>query len=262
MQITKYKWDLNAKEPFFLLDDGTKMKLFDQNINFLLGEKKCVGFIKDGKKHECPHSRSIEYGEKCNECKINDDFFLCMQCDGECINKKQRRGCETNNYYIYLAAFDSLLKIGISYEHRFLERWVEQGADFAAKIAYLKDGSEARKLEQKISKELNIIDRIKGEKKQDIIFGNPNVAATNIKNAVEKLKLNGFSVKPLIHDLRNFYRLQNILSYPKKMQIENKTQIKGRFAAAKGNVLVLENENGFFSFNSHSLVGREIDINI
>ncbi|MEM7819785.1 MAG: DUF2797 domain-containing protein [Candidatus Aenigmatarchaeota archaeon] len=261
MQIIKYKW--YDFEPFFILNNNGlfKMKLFMQDINIKIGKKFCIGFFKDGKYNQCPESREIEYGHHCNECMINDDFFQCIQCDGTiCINEKRRNECITNNYFIYLAAFDNILKVGISYEHRIIERLIEQGADFGAKIAFVKDGKNVRIIEQQIKKTLSISDRVRGEEKQAVLFGNPNRSAMAISNAIKKLRNNGmeYLIRPEIYDLRKYYHLENVFSKPKEIKINDDIDISGKVVASKGNILVLMSDDKFYSINAHNLIGRDI----
>lgn len=261
MQVTKYKWD--NWEPHLVLKSGNevkKIKMFG-NHSFMLGQKTCTGFFSKGKTYECPGKRKLDYGQQCNECKIRDMFSLCMQCTGEkCINEKRRAECEKENYFIYLAAFDSLLKVGISYEYRFLERLVEQGADFGAKIGRVQDGLAVRAVEQKIMRDLNIVDRVRGTEKHRMLFCDPNIATTNIFKAIGTLK-NGFSqylMKPEIYDMRQYYRLHNVFLNPSAMPITDNTEMSGEIVAAKGNILVLRKGSEFFSINAHELIGREI----
>jgi len=262
MQITKYRWE--NWEPTLILRDNdymSKIRLINQKINFRIGKKMCIGFYKNGKHNPCPKSREILTDWFCRDCIKKDDFFLCVKCDGsDCINEKQRGSCKENNYFIYLAAFDNILKVGISYEFRFLERLVEQGADLAAKIVFLKDGKKARQMEQEIKQQLNVVDRIRGFQKHEILFGDPNKCAVNIMNALSKLEKNGFDIKDTeIYDLRNYYRLGNILSKPQKIEIKENTELKGEVVSAKGNIIVFRNEESFFSINSHDIIGRVVE---
>ena len=175
MQIIKYSWkhDSGGFEPSFLMSNGTRMRLFDNRIMMEIGEKSCTGYTEGGKRHECPNSARIDYGYMCNECRMNDDFFNCIQCTGaECINARQRDSCMENNYFIYLASFDNILKVGISFERRILERLIEQGADFGAKIARVKDGKEVRCIEQDIRRHLGITDRVVSKDKHKRLFWN------------------------------------------------------------------------------------------
>jgi hypothetical protein len=178
------------------------------------------------------------------------------------LNERKRQECLASHYNIYLAAFDSMLKVGISHEHRLMERLVEQGADFGAKIARMQDGKLVRAIEQRIKKEINIEDRLTGEQKNEVLFGNPNVAVGNITRAVSVLRSNGFSKYMTgleIFDLRSYYHLHNVFSQPKIMEIKEGAEIKGRVAAAKGNLIIFQNNENFFSVNAHRLIGRMIE---
>lgn len=263
MQILKYKW-LNF-EPFLVLNNGSgfsRLKLFDESINMKIGKKFCTGFYKDGMYHPCPNKLEIVSGHQCNECKLNDDFFYCMQCDGtRCINEKMRQECINRNYYIYLAAFGPVLKVGVSFERRLQERLVEQGADFGAKVCFIKDGKSVRTIEQRIKNELGIVDRLRGEEKQKIMFEDPNEAVVNIFGAINKMKnmgLNHYLIRPEIYDLRPYYRLENVPVYPKNRKVKEGLEVGSRIVAAKGNLMIFNTNDEFYSLNAHRLYGREV----
>lgn|GEM_PF-760830 len=268
MQVIKYKWMNFEKrfQPFLFAKNGEgfeRMQLLDRDISFSVSDRKCIGYFSAGRHVNCPGNRTVERDWNCNECRLSDDFFLCIQCTGdECINRKQRPSCETTKYFVYLAAFDSVLKVGISNERRLMERLIEQGADFGAKIAEITDGKEVRLVEQEIKSSLDITDKVTGTIKQDLIFGNPNTEVRNIMSAISALQNNGVSkhlIQPEIFDLRAFYGLQNVPAKPKKMRIRKGDRIDGRAVAAKGNIVIIENSSGFSSFNAHDLIGCEIN---
>lgn len=270
MQAIKYKWNLvNGNfEPFLFLNDNEEMKrlkLLGESVSMDVGRKTCIGHFSKGRHVKCPGNRAIDRDWNCNECKLNDDFFMCMRCDGsECINTPRRGDCKEEMYFVYLAAFDSILKVGISRERRLIERLIEQGADFGAKIAVVKDGKDVRVVEQEINKYLNIVDRVSGAEKQKKIFGSPNAAVTNISRAIVKLQNNGikkYMVPPEIYDLREYYHLKNVPYQPRIQWVKDSTKIEGQIVAAKGGILILNSENGFFSVNTHDLIGREITQN-
>jgi len=242
------------------IENRGKMRLLFQDISLRFGEKRCIGFFKNGKHTPCPNNRKTKYENVCEDCQKEDDFFSCIKCNGSaCINLKRREECKENNYYIYLAAFDSLLKVGISYEHRLLERLVEQGADFGAKIALVRDGKNARILEQKMKLFLNAKDRIRGREKHATLFGNPNNAVKKIYEAIDKLKNNFNLLEPEIYDLRRYYKLQNVLMNPSILEIKDNLEVIGRIVAAKGNIMIFKNQNEFFSLDANSLIGRNIE---
>lgn len=268
MQLVKYKWTTSGMsgEPFlFARSSGelVKMKLFDGQLRVKIGKRHCTGYMKGRKHFECPESRLVCEEKTCRECALNDDFFLCMKCTGaECINENQRPSCMENNYYIYLAAFGSILKVGVSYEHRILERLIEQGADMGAKICKVQDGKLARSVEQKIRAELNICDRVTGAEKQRMLFGSINVAAMNISSACTRLRSNGLAPArgTEIYNFQGVYRLASITSVPRAVYADEGSVISGDVIAAKGNIMVLKNESGLLSVNAHRLVGCDVEL--
>ncbi len=257
-QILKYKWD--NWEPMLILDGGISLPLFDKEISMKLGKKKCTGYFKNGKRRKCPENALTTFDYMCEKCQKEDDYFFCIRCSGECLNPKKRNQCTKNIYSIYLAAFDSLIKIGISIDFRLLQRLVEQGADFGTKLVTLDDGKTARKMEQKIRRELGIVDKVRGEKKSEKIFGNPNNSVAALNKKIQELKNNGMPlINPEIYDLRGYYRLGYVSKFPKLMQINEGMEIEGKVVAAKGNIVVIKNQE-WHMLNAHRLVGREVEL--
>lgn len=258
MKLMKFMW--KNFEPQMRFDDGRCENIMGREMTMRIGEKKCIGYRKGGALHECPfNATTTEY--YCNHCGIEDDFFLCVKCQGECINRKRRNECKEEKYFIYLAAFDQLIKIGITQQYRFLERLVEQGADFAAKIGDVKDGKDARLVEKRISEELAITDRVIGKEKNSLLFADPNAAIRNIFSTISNIQGNGFSkylISPEIYDFRRYYRLENVTVKPYYKELRNGLIIRGRVVAAKGNLIIFNHDKSFFSVNTHRLVGREI----
>jgi len=263
MQIIKYSWQ--DRKPALTIVSGRKrekMELLGSNIDMIIGSKKCIGYFRDGRHFECRASREAE-DRQCNECRLEDDYFFCIRCTGEqCINQKKRDECENAFYFVYLAAFDSLLKVGISQEFRIMERLIEQGADFGAKIARVQDGKIVRQIEQQIRKEINIVDRVTGSQKAVNLFCNPNVSAGNIFRAITLLRSNGMARHLLpteIYDLREHYLLHKVVTKPRNLEIDKGVRLSGNIVAAKGNILVMRSGTDFYTVNAHGLIGREIE---
>lgn len=263
MQIVKYKWE-DWEPSFVLADNGNtdKLRLLNQEISLKTVKKRCIGFFQAGRHFKCPENREITSGWSCDPCKVMDDYFMCIRCDGRgCINPKQRDSCMKNNYFVYLAAFGQILKVGISYERRLLERLVEQGADFGAKIAMIRDGKNVRIIEQQIKQSLSAVDRVLGDEKHANLFANPNQSAASIYKAILRLRSNnlGCLIAPEIYDMRKYYMLHNVPVIPEKMEIKDSLSIIGKVVAAKGNMLILNSEDSFYSINAHRLIGYDIE---
>lgn len=260
MQVIRYKWD--KFEPFLIVSGMEKIRLFDYDLHAIVGQKQCTGFFHDGRHVGCKDKIALDYGSQCNGCALRDSFSMCIRCTGEkCINEKRRDECKEEQYYIYLAAFNSILKVGISLDRRFIERLVEQGADFGAVVGRVKDGLAVRQVEQRIAAALGITDRVRGDEKKRMLFCNPNTATANISQAIKKLRQEfpEYLIPPQIFDLRRHYRLHNVLFDPKGLSISDEMLLKGSVVAAKGNIIVLQN-GGFSSVNAHELLGREIEL--
>jgi hypothetical protein len=261
MLITNFRWKNFEPELNILERSSGKEKilpLMNQHINMTLGKRFCIGYTKNGKHYNCPESSEISSEKQCRLCKSLDDFFPCLQCSGLCINMSNRKSCMEDNFYIYLATFGPLMKVGISREFRIKQRLVEQGADFGAAISRIRDGRIARVYEQRIRRYLGIVDRLKGAEKHPHLFSDPKVCIRNINSAMEKLGKSPFNdilQEPEIFDMREHYNLIDEKS--DFLKLENNLVLKGRIACVKGSIALLEN-GAFKCIDCHGLIGREI----
>lgn len=180
-----------------------------------------------------------------------------------CKNPKQRHGCEQNKYWIYLAAFGGMLKVGCSYERRFFERMIEQGADFGCRLGIIQDGGYARLLEQKIARYLGLPDKIDGSMKQAKMFGDPNSSVVSIASAIAKLiDGNLIDLRPETFDFRQYYRLDNVVIRPRPVQVMPGMRFIGDVLATKGNIIVMRTAAGTISLDARRLVGYNAEIHI
>lgn len=274
------------------------MGLWEGRIDIKLGKKSCAGYFSSGRHFKCPDYADVGLASTCTACKQRDDWFGCIQCSGEtsqiaaaatpevgsydtnslgdrnqmagdgraapvimCKNPKQRDGCMRNNYWLYLAAFDGQLKVGCSYERRFFERMIEQGADFGCRFCIVQDGGYARSLEQKVARLLGLPDKISGDFKQAKLFGEPNKSIESIGCALTKLAdSNLLKIRPEIFDFRRFYHLENVHIRPRPVQLMPGMRLAGEAIAAKGNVVVMQTAAGTISFDARRLVGYSIEM--
>jgi hypothetical protein len=297
-QVVGFKWKKDTNwQPFLILANGqegeetTRLGLWKETISIRLGRKICTGYFSSGHHFKCPGSAEVGLASTCSACKARDDWFGCIQCSGEiageqivgeskganssapkaprqntapsiiCKNPKQRAGCEQNNYWIYLAAFDGQLKVGVSYEHRFFERMIEQGADFGCRLGTVQDGGYARAVEQRVARYLGLPDKIEGAFKQSRLFGDPNASILNIAKAITKL-IDGklLDLKPETFDFRQFYKLDSVLIRPRPVQLIPGVRLVGDVIATKGNIVVMQTAAGTISFDARRLVGYEVEL--
>jgi hypothetical protein len=177
-----------------------------------------------------------------------------------CINTKVRPQCESNDYYIYLASFGPILKVGISRARRFFERLVEQGADFGTKIASVRDGLIVRGYEQNIAKWLGIPDFVSGDTKAARLVADPKTSSMALLTALARLQESEFDFlsAPEIYDMRASYKLDGVSRPPELFDVKEGNVLKGCVAAAKGPVIVVKDRFRFVAVNAHRLIGREI----
>ncbi|MBI4894861.1 MAG: DUF2797 domain-containing protein [Candidatus Aenigmarchaeota archaeon] len=263
MQITGYKWKSNGSwSPSLITYDNGKTEfhpLFDKYIKIKVGEKGCVGYFTGSKKTQCPNSKILVKGTICDSCKELDQYYKCIECTGICINEKNRDNCKESVFYMYFTTFNSLLKVGISQEHRFFERMIEQGAELGVKFSKIKDGKEVRIIEQKIKKLLICEDRVYGDIKERNIFGDPNNVIIKVKDALKTLKENNYTmINTEIYDFRKYYRLNKVKKEPRSVTIDTGTTVEGKVIAAKGNIIILEKDGEFYTANSHKLNSRNV----
>jgi len=251
MQVISFRW--TNFEPRLVFDNGKSLFLFNQTLDFKVGKRFCIGYFKNGKRYPCPEKREVTKDYQCELCKRLDENLPCVQCVGFCRNLKKRMQCMKQKYYIYLATFGDILKVGISNEVRVKQRLVEQGADFGACLFKVVDGAVARREEQKIKRLLGIVDRVRGSEKHKRIFSNEDIGIQKIENALKVLK-KYYKLDYEIYDLRKYYNIKPIET--KFIEIKEGTRIRGKVISVKGNLVVLEKEN--ISFNAHKLIGREI----
>lgn len=254
-QILKFRW--NNGMPKLILNTEENLVL-DGKISLKLGNKHCIGYVINNIRYECLKSTN-NFNALCPSCQKKDMFYSCIKCDGSrCINPNMREKCKKTLYHIYIAMIGVIPKVGISAAFRIKERLIEQGADFGAIIMSIVDGKEARKLEQRLSKYLNIADKVNSKRKVLSLLSNVNECIANLNKIISKLKFSGLISDFEIYDFRKHYSLENIWEQPIKINIKPNTVIKGKVVATKGNIIVIENRQKLYSFDAQHLVGYEI----
>jgi hypothetical protein len=224
-----------------------KIRLGEELRFSLSGEKYCV---------EC--GKQIIHDSLCYECGMENEWQECLKCDGSLCtqdDKETREHCSSAAYCVYLASFGSIVKAGVSLEERALKRWVEQGADYAVKIASGLNGKTSRVLEtQLFAKGFRAF--VKASEKIEI---KPNAAI--LENAVEKIRAsenNGIAEKNLSTENLNpvIAKIVSLSDYHKiPTRILGKTnELCGFVSGWKGPVLYL----GEKAFLLQRAVGREV----
>ncbi|MFB6208078.1 MAG: DUF2797 domain-containing protein [Candidatus Nanohaloarchaea archaeon] len=129
-----------------------------RELEYELGkERRCTGYHEDRGEHvPCPEFREIETGDQCRECREKDIYTGWR-------TGRSSPGFDAE-YSVYLAQAGRKVKVGVARTSRLKERWLEQGADYAAEVFSGLTGDEALEKEKELSSR-GITERIRKEHK-------------------------------------------------------------------------------------------------
>ena len=138
-------------------DQVSELDLDD--VNFSVSRKKvCVGYFDSEEKYiRCPTSAPVTKFQQCEAC--SGESFLPYQecvfeprCDGEICDIAF---CK-REHVLYIAFYDTRMKVGMSSTRRVDQRLIEQGADAFSIIGTYPTRRRAREAEKTISSRLRI----------------------------------------------------------------------------------------------------------
>lgn len=160
LHALEYHWD--EFEPHMLCYDTSEheqCELDIEDIRFRVSKsKRCVGYWdEEGEYFPCPRDAPVTKFAQCPEC--SGEFFLpdqeCLfepKCDGELCGLDF---C-AREHLLYVAFYDTRMKIGMSSTRRVDKRLIEQGADAYSIIGKYPGRRKARTAEKEISGRLGI----------------------------------------------------------------------------------------------------------
>ncbi len=130
-----------------------------RDVRFEVSRNKvCVGYFNDDGRHvPCPGRTPVSRFDQCPDC--SSESFMPYQecifeprCDGETCDLEFCR----REHVLYVAFFDTKMKIGMSSTRRVDRRLVEQGADAFSVIGAFPSRRKAREAEKGISTRLRL----------------------------------------------------------------------------------------------------------
>ena len=225
---------------------GEEVDFDVEDIDFFTSRKRtCIGRWIGGKYLSCPKNATVEKFVQCPDC--SDESFLprdhqnCVfepECHGEICNLEF---CK-REHVLYIAFYDTRMKIGMSSTRRVEKRLVEQGADAFTVIGKLPNRLEARKAEKAISARLGIPQAFR----QDEILRNfvRRIDTAGIEGRYEGIKITLgeiFQMSPENLRWLNGYPLELPLRATPKLQ-ESWGKHKGELVGIKGKWLIYESD--------------------
>lgn len=181
-------------------------------------EKRCTGYYsKEGKRKTCPKNNLIEKGAQCYKCRNKDKYrnYKIGNTD------TQLKG----DFAVYLAHIGNQTKVGVTKSKRLEKRWIEQGADYAAKIKDNLTSEKALETEKNITKKHGIKQRINKKHKLK------PPSKKQFQQKINKLDCN-----------QQIINVQNKTLYEKtrNKQIKRKGLINGKIQTIKGQIIVTQ----------------------
>lgn len=204
----------------------------DAEISF---ERVCTGrFDGPNSLVGCPESRSIESGSQCEECQ-RADFYWPLRAEYHGLrNRNEHFG---QPHVVYIAAFGSIQKVGITHYERFPTRVVEQGADAAAIVCSASNADEALHIESEIAQQTSITDQVTKEEKIKVVREDVTEGLiSRARNEIERT-LDIDVATSQEHDLTRYY--PGIDSIDQRCSLFTKERINAEITCLKGQILYL-----------------------
>ena len=223
----------------------------EQNFSFS-PLKACVGYKKTGEKWEkCSHG-SLNV-RQCPQCQFKD-VARCYTVGDFSLYPELKEELDSHKYIIYLAQFgEDITKVGLTRRARYMQRWREQGADFAIALLEFEGPDQAYPAEQFISYKFHFASAVRASQKiKRMQF--------DLGEAKEKLQLAANEVlsAPQTEQFRTDEKIVDMSKfYPKISKFEKSDFVGGKILGAKGQWLFYEGPSGqHYSANMSSQISR------
>lgn len=160
LHALEYHWD--EFEPHlecYDTSEGEECELDLEELGFRVSKRKtCVGYWDDeGRYVSCPKDASVTKYSQCPDCS-REVFLPDQDClfEPKCNGEKCGLDFCSREHILYVAFYDTRMKIGMSSSRRVEKRLIEQGADAYSVIGKYKGRKTARDAEKELSRRLGI----------------------------------------------------------------------------------------------------------
>lgn len=259
LHALEYHWD--EFEPHLLCYDSSEAvecELDLMDVRFRVSRRKtCVGlWDNEGNYVPCPRSSSVTKYSQCPECS-KEVFLPDQDClfEPKCNGEKCGLDFCSREHVLYVAFYDTRMKIGMSSSRRVEKRLVEQGADAYSIIGVCQGRKTARDAEKEISKKLGIP---QWYMQKDLLknLSRP-IDVEGIRGRLEGLRMTlGRSMNLNPEPLVWLRRYPIDLPLPETPELQQSPgEHSGEYVGVKGRWLIY-NHNGLKALNLSDLPGR------
>lgn len=161
--VLDFSWDGFAPRlEAYDAEAGTAILLPLETLDMTVSEERiCIGSF-DPEYRPCPARRPVRRFAQCRSCagdwaEVQECVFE-PQCTGDSCHHGDFCG---RRHVVYLAAYGTLVKVGMTSAGRLLRRGIEQGADAIVPVLLCRNRQEARRLEKKTSERLRLPQEIR-----------------------------------------------------------------------------------------------------
>ncbi len=259
LHVLDFHWD--GFEPHMVCRDvgSEEVSEFDlHDVGFSVSRKKiCVGYFDDdGRYIPCPTNSVVSRFDQCQECSTesfipHQECIFEPKCDGELCDLEFCR----REHVLYVAFYDTTMKIGMSSSRRVERRLIEQGADAFSILGSFPTRKKAREAEKDISARM----RIPQSHRQDSLLQSlvRPVDANAIEARHEALSASlgqAYGLSPEKLRFLDRYPIDLPLPQPPKLQ-DSWGSHRGSFIGIKGRWLVYDSK-GLKAVNLSDLPAR------
>jgi len=253
LHVIEYYW--KNFDPGVVVHDvrsGMISELDLDPVSIAVSKKRiCIGLFDDhGDYVKCPKAAPVTRFIQCADC--SKEVFLPVQ---ECVFEPRCEGerCDLDfcrrEHVLYVAFYDTKMKVGMSSSRRVERRLIEQGADAFAIIGKRPTRLQARKLEKELSAKLGIPQWVKKES-----------VLRNLSRKVDKRGIEGRYVG-LKMTLDEMFALAPeplhwLDGYPIKLPLEHVPHLQASWGMHKGKCVGMKGR--YLIYNSDGL--RALDL--
>jgi hypothetical protein len=270
-------YEIQKENSFFVFDsyetanvDRDKISIFETPFTITRFKQRfCIGRydLKTFESFACPHRKNLSddvKGNICMDCfkfnSFNPSFYNMRASD---LSSKQRE-YNLSPHNVYLVAFsEAHIKVGISHHERTLTRWLEQGARVATIIYKCENAYDAREIEERITKELKLLESYRGDSKRQLLsepLKNDKILI-RLDDTRKKIEnyLNSKTVQSENFDLNEYYLRNETLS-KNIIDVSNESPliISGLGIGLIGDTLIFKNGNQQFMVSLKKIQSHQI----
>jgi hypothetical protein len=255
LHVLDFSWD--GFEPALECYDSRSSGVSDidlEDFSFSVGKKRiCVGqFTKEGAYKPCPDHAIVDKVSQCPKCS-RESFLPDQECvfNPKCDGVDPKCGAAESaiefcrrEHVLYVAFYNTRMKIGMSSTRRVEKRLIEQGADAFAILGKARNRLEVRKLENEMSSRLGIPQALK----QNDLLGNlvRKVDEDAIRERYQKLLYDTADISQLAPE-----EVRWLDGYPIELPLESVPRLQESFGKHKGRLVGVKGK--WAIYESHGL---------